>query len=274
VCALRFRLSVVQVVCCLLVVFVVFHYLVPFAQYGRDFIEEGTTTQQRIDIATRLLEHPDETRQAYEEEQETDPGGLNSYYNKPQGFWDRLQFISVDDKLINVTDQGRVYGLLPIMLAFQNAIPHFIWPDKPDLRFGNKYTHEINGQESYEGDTTTGISFSPTAEAYHMKKWVGVLVVAPLIWFLVFLVFDSLFGDLRATPWGLLSLALISHMAPEGQLTGAIYLLTFGVEALVFCALFATWVAPIFSIVVLGPDRRRTPLVTSLRPVLTPRIPR
>jgi hypothetical protein len=257
-CALRFRLSVVQLVCCALTVFVVFHYLVPFAQYGRDFIVEGTTTQQRIDIATRLLEHPSETRKGYEEEQEALPAGApGEYYNRPQGFWDRLEFISIDDPLINITDQGRVIGFAPIVESFVNAVPHFIWPNKPHPIYGgNYYAHEINGQERYEGDTTTGISFSPTAEAYHMAKWEGVLVVAPLIWCIFFVVFDSLLGDLRTTPWGLLALALISHSAPEGALSGLIYLLAFGTEILVFCASFATWVAPFFAIPVLGKDRR------------------
>ena len=35
-----------------------------------------------------------------------------------------------------------------------------------------------------------------------MATWVGVLVIAPLIWFFLFVVFDSLFGDLRATSLG------------------------------------------------------------------------
>jgi hypothetical protein len=275
VCALRFRLSALQAISCLLGVFVIFHYLVPYAQYGRDFVVEGQTTRQRVAIAGRLLEHPEQTRQAFNQVQEaSEIGALGEYYNKPQGFWDRLEFISVDDSLINITDQGKIYGLLPIKLAFMNIVPHFIWPNKPDLRFGNLYTHEINGQESYEGDTTTGISFSPTSEAYHMAQWTGVLVVAPLIWCLFFFTFDSLFGDLRTTPWGLLALALISHIAPEGGLTILIYLLTFGAEILIFCALFATWVAPLLATAVLGPERRRATRRISFRPELAPRIPR
>ena len=108
-----------------------------------------------------------------------------------------------------------------------------------------------------EEDTTTGISFSPTAEAFHMARWLGVLVAAPILWVLLFVVFDSLFGDLRATPWGLLAIASISHIAPEGGLSVMIYLLTFGSEILIFCALFATWVAPVLATAVLGPARLR-----------------
>jgi hypothetical protein len=247
VCALRYRLSALQVFSCLLTAFIVFHYLVPYSQYGRRFNGPNISLSQKIATTTQLLEHPEETRQKFEEV--TD---YTTYYNKPQGFWDRLQFVSVDDGLINLTDQGRVFGLLPLALAAENAVPHVLWPNKPKTNFGNVYMHEITGIAEDE-ETGVGIAFSPTSEAYHMATWTGVLVVAPLVWFLLFVVFDSLFGDLRATPWGLLALTMISHAAPEGALTGVIYLVTFGTEALLFCALFATWVAPAFADVVLGP---------------------
>jgi hypothetical protein len=250
VCALRFRLSALQVFSCLVLVFVIFQYLVPYSQYGRRFATTHQTISQRLVIAEELLEHPEDTRQDFEKEE----GGYAGYFNTQQGFWDRLQFISVDDSLIDITDQGKVFGWSPITASFLNAVPHVFWPDKPDLNFGNIYAHEIGGLS--EEDTTTGISFSPTAEAYHMGKWIGVLVAAPLLWFLLFFVFDSLFGDVRTTPWGLLVLALLSHIAPEGAISGAIGILTFGTEALLFCAVFATWVAPVLATVVLGPDRR------------------
>ena len=253
VCALRFRLSVLQVVSVLVTIIIVFFYLVPYSQYARSQTEDNPTSSQRIALAIKFLGHPDETRKNYEEVEGS--AGLNEYYNTPQGFWDRLQFISVDDRLINVTDQGHVFGLLPLKGELLNAVPHFLWPNKPEINFGNLYAHEV-GALSPE-DTSTGISFSPTAEAYHLTRWVGVLVIAPLLWFLLFVVFDSLFGDLRATPWGLLVIAMFSHSAPEGALIGVIHLMTFGLETLVFCAFFATWVAPIFAIPVLGPDRRR-----------------
>jgi hypothetical protein len=150
-----------------------------------------------------------------------------------------------------------------------NAVPHFIMPDKPSLNFGNTYAHEVGGLP--EDDFTTGISWSPTAEAYHMGKWFGVFVVAPLIWFLLFLVLDSLLGDLRATPWGLLALSLLSHYAPETQLTGAIYVITFGSVIFTFCALFATFVAPTVAIAVLGRDRHSFQRPIPLEPPLAPR---
>lgn len=251
VCAQRFRISALQFVGCLAGVFVIFQYLVPYAQYGRAFVEDGTSPSQRAEIAIRLLEHPEKTRQDYKEI----VAPFTSYYNQEEGFWDRLQFVSVDDGLINFTDQGHVYGFMPIEISFINGIPHVFYPNKPGTNFGNKYAREM-GSLSEENEST-GISFSPTAEAYHLGRWVGVFVAAPLIWFLLFVTFDSLFGDLRATPWGLLALALISHTAPEAALTGAIYLLIFGTEILLFSALFATWIAPVMASALLprGPVR-------------------
>jgi TM2 domain-containing membrane protein YozV len=49
------------------------------------------------------------------------------------------------------------------------------------------------------------------------------------------------------------------------MLSGVIYLVTFGVEIFVFCALFATYIAPLFAIAVLGPDRRQTAHLNPLR---------
>lgn len=253
VCALRYRLTSLQMASCMFALFIIFHYLTPYADYGRSFRGEAQTFSEKVALSARLLEHPEQTRQKYLDSAAYAGGG---YYNTPQGFWGRLQFISVDDALIHITDRGHVFGLWPIKAVFLNAIPHVIWPNKPDIRLGNNYMHEINGQPMDVGDTTTGISFSATGEAYHWAKWFGIFVIAPLIWLLLFVVLDSLIGDIRTSPWGLLVLALLSHTAPEGMLSGAIAFLTFGLEAVIFCALFATFVAPLFAIAVLGPDRR------------------
>lgn len=253
VCALQFRLTTNQALGCLFGAFIVFYYLVPYAQYGRDFRQDNSTLSQNIDVALPLLEHPQATRDKYEE---IVSGALPGYYNTEQGFMDRLEFISVDDPLINLTDQGTVFGLWPVKAVFLNVIPHVIWPGKPDLKLGNNYMHEIQGKNFDEGDTTTGISFSPTGEAYHWAKWYGVLLVAPLLWLMLFVVYDALFGDLRATPWGLLVMAQISHAAPEGGINATITMCTFGIETLLFCAIFATYIAPLFAVLALGPDRR------------------
>jgi hypothetical protein len=255
VAALGFRLSRVQIVGCLLTTFIIFHYLVPFAQYGRTQLKGEEDMAAAFAIGLPLLEHPEQTRQSYLSNQvDVPPGPLGEYYDSPQGFWDRLQFIAVDDALINVTDQGRTYGLWPLKFAMLNTIPHFLWPEKPSINFGMLFVHEIDPASNSE-DETTGISFSPTSEAYHMARWTGVLVIAPLIWLTFFVFWDSLLGKLNVTPWGLIGLVMIAHLAPEGGVTGVIHTMAFGTESLIFCALFTIWIAPALGDIVIGPGR-------------------
>ena len=276
--ALRFRLSAWQVISVFLAGFVFFYYLTPYSQYGRNQVPELATMSQRVDISISLLEHLDETRQIYNQAQAEnvtpESRGLNAYYNTPQGFWERLQFISVDDALINFTDQGHVFGLMPLKYAILGIVPHVFWPNKPDFHPGFTYAMEISGQTPDPDAPEFGISFSPTGEAYHLARWTGILVIAPILWCTLFVVFDSLFGDLRASPWGLLTLTMISHSAPEGGISGIIYLLSFGVEILIACAIFATWFAPLIAIPVLGPDRKTSEPQISFRPSPTPLGPR
>lgn len=256
VAAQRYRLSALQILSACGGVFLIFFLLVPYAQYGKRFLTEGQTLPDKIAVSAKLLSDPVELRREYEE----DPG-LPGYYNTAQGFWDRLQFVSVDDQLVNITDEGKKFGYSPLALTFFNVVPHFIWPGKPNFNIGNTYAHEIGHMN--EEDTTTGISFSPTAEAYHLDGWISLLVVAPLLWFMLFVVYDFVLGDLRSTPWGLLALALLSHIAPEGELNGTIFLVTFGLEIIVFCAYFAAWIAPYFSILALGPKEESDPLFST-----------
>ena len=271
--ALRYRLSIVQILGAFVWVFIVFYYLVPFSQYGRGQVEETFTLSDRISLAASLLENPNDTRRAYlkTEDEAVYAGvkGLNSYYNKPEGLWERLQFVSVDDVLNNFTDQGHVFGLLPVEYGFINVIPHFIWPNKPGGNLGNMYAHELTGTAQGEGDVTTGISFSPTGEAYHLAKWAGIFVIAPILWFMLFTIYDFMLGDVRSTPWGLLTLLVISHSAPESGIVGTIYLSSTNIESLIFCAFFAAWIAPLFAMFVLGPDRSRPGNRLPLQPAIS-----
>lgn len=256
VCALRYRLSAMQVIGCLSGLFLMFYLLVPYSQYGRRYVVQGESIPDLLSLSTGLLSNPSELRRNYE----SDPGAPG-YYNTAQGFWDRIQFVSVDDGLVNATDEGKVFGLSPIAISLANAIPHVLWPNKPVVNFGNMYAHEV-GNINAE-DFSTGISFSPTSEAYHMQRWIGLMAVAPACWLMFFVIFDNLLGDLRSTPWGLLVLALLSHVAPEGGLTGTIWLVTFGVEIVVFCAFFSRWIAPYIATAVLGPEKDPAPVFST-----------
>ena len=62
---------------------------------------------------------------------------------------------------------------------------------------------------------------------------------------MLFVFFDSLCGDVRKSPWGLLALVLFAHTAPEGGLGGPIYMMGYGAAGIIFAALAAAYVMPL-----------------------------
>jgi hypothetical protein len=252
----RYKLSIYKMAGGAALLYFIFHFLVPYSQYGRIFRDEDSTFSQKVDIAVSLLSNLDEVRQeALATENEALEMGATSYYNEPQGFFDRLQMISVDDALISYTEQSGTIGYAPIILGFENLVPHFLWKNKPTIGFGNYYAHELG--HLAEDDFSTGISFSPSAEGFHIAKWTGVLIVAPILWVMLFTLFDSLCGDVRSSPWGLLAIGYFAHMAPEGMLGGVIYMLGFTALGVVFAAVTAEYLLPLIGTLIVGPERRR-----------------
>jgi hypothetical protein len=230
---------------------------VPFAQYGRRSRATGANQElSTAEIAIGYLTHPLETRRLYLDQlEEVDISGAPHLYKNVQGFADRLNMISYDDALIAYTDRGAVYGLTPTYNAYLNAIPHFIWKDKPDIAYGNTYAHEIGVLA--EDDYSTGISFSPVGDAYHEATWFGLLFVWPVVIFLYFFITDSLTGNLRQSPYAMLPISLAAHFAPEGSMTSAIYMQTTGAALLIIIAFLCKSVLAYGMRVGLGGERVR-----------------
>lgn len=248
----RYRVTLLQALGLMLAASFMVYYLVPYSQYGRNFRSDSFT--QSVNTSLTLLSELNYVR-------EQDKKGaaaviedrVQAYFNTPQGLLDRLQMVSVDDALINVTEENGSIGLGPLIYNFENLVPHFLWPDKPQIGIGNLYAHEI-GMIADE-DTSTGISFSPSGEAFHLGRWAGIFFIAPILWIALFTLFDSLCGDVRNTAWGLFALVMFAHNAPEGMLGGIIYMLWFGAIGIIFAALSAAYVMPILGSV-FSPSRR------------------
>jgi hypothetical protein len=247
----RYKLSRSQIVFVILATIFIFRYLVPYAQYGRAFREESgeANIQTSIDLLSNLGyvrgQYLESSAAAYEER-------VGGYFNAPQGFFDRLQMVAIDDALVNHTQQNGTLGFYPVILSIYNTVPHFIWADKPALIGGNNFAHEIGllGEE----DTSTGISFSSTSTAFHLLGWSGIFLLAPALWFLLFWTFDSLCGDTRQYPWGLLIVVLYSHAAPEGDVTSIVYMCFYTACGIVFAAIMGAYVMPVLGTFFIGPE--------------------
>jgi hypothetical protein len=269
----RYRISRSQIVVGILAIIFIFQYLVPYAQYGRSFREESGAPdiQTSLNLLSNLgyvrEQYLENSTAAYEER-------VLGYYNTSQGFFDRFQMISMDDALNHQTEQSGVFGLMPMVQAFQNVVPHFIWKDKPQIQIGNLFAHQVGILA--EADESTGVSFSSTATAFHMAGWKGIFLLAAPTWFFLFLIFDSLCGDVRKIPWGLLVMVLFAHAAPEGDMTAIVYMCFYTTYAIVFAGIMGAYVMPIVGSFFIGPQgimiRRGAPvrsLPNRLRPPVT-----
>jgi hypothetical protein len=257
----RYRITRLQVCGIGIIAFFIFYYLVPYSQYGRSFKEEGSPFN--VEATITLLSDLDYVREQYYEASAGEIGErVQGYFNTPQGFFDRLEMVSIDDALDNHTQQFGTYGITPVIQSFENLIPHFIWPDKPPLLTGNTYAHEIGLLA--EEDFSTGVSFSSTATAFHLLGWPGVFLLAPAVWLLLFTIFDSLCGDVRKAPWGLLIVVLFAHAAPEGDLNSIIYMCFYVALGIVFAAIMGAYIMPILGTLIIGPEgislRRGAPI--------------
>ncbi len=230
------------------------YFMVPYSQYGR--VYTAPTLSENLVVAERLLSNLGQVRQQYEanSKQSAAESSVGDYYDHPEGVLDRFEMISVDDQLIDVTINRGTIGYFPLAEDVESLVPHVFWPNKPKVLWGNVYAHEA-GVHIPEDDFTTGISFSPLGEAYHLGGWIGLIFVAPLIWIIALLIFDSLCGDVRRSPWGLLVLVYFAHIAPEAYLAGIIYASVYISFAIAFAAVTTGYLMPIIGQLLVGPGR-------------------
>lgn len=263
----RYRISRGQIIFGVALFAFLSYFMVPYSQYGRTQI--ASSFFGNIAVAEHLFETLPQVRRIYEAEQkqlaETDG---SSYFRKSEGIFDRLVMVGVDDKLIDATVERGPRGYLPILIDFEALVPHILWPGKPTALWGNIYAHEA-GINIPEDDFSTGISFSAVGEGYHLGEWAGLLLLCPVIWTLSFLCFDSLCGDIRNSPWGLLVLIFFAHVAPEGYLSGLIYATVYVGFAIAFAALTAGYIMPLLGALFIGPNRQDSHLTAAL---LRPRV--
>ena len=266
----RYRITRNQILGGIFVVFFLFRYMVPYSQYGRNF-KQGTISAE-ADVAINMLMHLGEVRKEYlETVKEYEENPSLQYYDSSQGLFDRLQMIVIDDALIDHTQNFGTYGLSPVVNGFENVVPHFIWKDKPSFLIGNTYAHEVGVLAP--DDETTGVSFSPVSTAYHMDGWRGLLLVAPMAWFILFWVYDSLFGDIRKAPWGLVAVLIFAHTAPEGDISSIIYMFTIGAFSITVASVLTAYMMPVIGRIFIEPERtlpRRTPAIRSIPRRLLP----
>ncbi|WP_263416864.1 hypothetical protein [Terriglobus albidus] len=255
------RLSIRQIAFLLIAGAGIVYYLVPYAQGGRN---DRFTPGSAVDKAINNLSRIDEFRAELSSEAGDTKSKENEplFYDAPVGaFLERLQMISWDDAMLETVINDGKLGYTPLWTYLYNAVPHFLWPDKPLTTWGNFYAHRIGVLA--DDDVTTGVSFSPVTEAFGMDGWNSLFFVCPFIYIIVFAVIDSVGGDVRETPWGLLYTLVSAHGANEGLLDTPTSMVTFMTPVLIGLAYFTVYVLPLIGGLLL--PRSRTAIMQGRR---------
>jgi hypothetical protein len=238
---MQFRLRRVHILAIAFGTFISFYALSPLSQ-ARDLLDDNMGFSDRVELGIDSLIHIQRIRQHVEDSNDSPPS--HSYFATQQNaLITRLTMIGVDDALIHYAETAQPLGFGPVKDDFLNFIPHALLPNKGDVITGNYYGHEIGGMLAYE-DFETGISFSPVAETFRLQGFLGLCLTLPAIWLMLFSVNEFICGDLRTSPWTLLPMLLYAHIAPEGLLSGQIYMIGFGNGAFLLGILVCTRLAP------------------------------
>jgi len=234
--AMQFRLRIIHIATLSISSFLMLYYMVPYDQIVRNYTHDATTFEVRWDTAMYWLNHLDELRAEYNISNEDVAISRGPhYFSEDRGLLERLGMIGMDDALINITEINGTYGYRPLAVAYGNIVPHFLWKNKPDYDFANVFGHEL-GLLAYE-DFTTSIAFGPSAMAYHMGKWVGVLLIMPVVTLMLFIAVNSTTGTIERSPWTLIFTLYFLHTGPEGDL-GEMIIITFLVTGIVIVSVY------------------------------------
>src|SRR5260370_3561829 len=113
--SLRYKLRGYQAVGGIILIILIVQLFVPFSQYGRNCRSGTGSASEDFNTAINLLSNLGETRQQYQESTVEDyEDQVQRYFDTPQGLFDRLQMLSVDDSLIEVTERVGTFGYSPI----------------------------------------------------------------------------------------------------------------------------------------------------------------
>jgi hypothetical protein len=221
---------------------------------ARDLIPDNASYDDRVEVVFHELTHYSEVVAHNKEAQVEDVSQLSHHYydTNQNSLLARLSMISPDDAFFNYATTVPPDGLGSIGDDFRGLIPNIMLSTKKvGFGAGNHYAHEIGGYLAPDDDST-GISFSPIPEAYHLAGWSGIVFLMPAIWLLLFFSIDFVCGDLKNAPWALLVIVYFGHAAPESLISGLVYYMGYGNFGMFVSILFCTRLAPVFGALFYG----------------------
>jgi hypothetical protein len=220
-----------------LVIILTLFVLFPFGQVTRNYTR-GTglrdTYRKTIDYFEENVRRPRFLIEQYQEYTEgVEEGDEDRYFNKPNGFLERIALIKPADSLISATLRKGTCGWATIGPGLADLIPRKIFP-RPFVNVSNELAHRADVLD--DDDFATCVSFGFAADAFSSFGWLGVAVVSFGIGILLIVVTRMLVDGIEKNIWALVLLGAyqigIAEAPVGGVLQGILYQNAWTVSAL------------------------------------------
>ena len=190
----------------------------PLILYSRSYVR-GTPLTERFYKSFYMLatfHDPAQLAASVETAVEESTASREQYFSVPGTYMlSRFSLIRADSNVIEACAHGIHYGFGAIRIEVVNAIPTFLYKNKPRNLTGQDYIGRISGMTGDNVDVGYP-QISAVGDSYGAFGWAGVVLFPFLCFPIVFVIFESMFDISR--PWGTVALGTAMFIFSEFML--------------------------------------------------------
>lgn len=187
------------------VVLLFFTVISPLALYSRGLVA-GRTLRNRVLFSYQALSVLND-RSALMAETDQTQGSREEYFSRRGTYvLSRLSLIRADSTIVDAAAGGARYGFMPTLIAAAEAVPRFLYKNKPTYTNAQDYIGHFAGMAP-DGLTNTYTQFSAVGDSFGAFGWLGVILFPFFVFPLIFIIYESMF-DL-SQPWGTVMLGMM-----------------------------------------------------------------
>lgn len=206
----------------LLVIMVLF-VLFPFGQVARNYTRGANireTYQKTIDYLGENLRRPAFLLEQYHEYKEgVEEGDVDRYFEKPNGFLERMSLIKSADTLVSAALKQGLSGWKTLGPGLANVVPRMFLPRRY-VNVPNELAYKAGVID--EDNIGTCVSFGFAADAFDSFGWWGVGVLSFAIGIVLIMMTRLLVTDVHRNIWALVLLGAYQVGIAEADVGGVL----------------------------------------------------